>query len=101
MTEMNISTKQKQTHRCIEQICGCQGGVGEGRIGSGISRCKLSYVGWINNKVRYKLLYVGWINNKVLLCSTGKYIQYPMINHTGKDYHKERKPLPPHVKEAL
>ena len=28
---------------------------------------------------RCKLLYTGWINNKVLLYSTGNYIQYPMI----------------------
>ena len=36
MTQMNISTKQKQTHRHREQTCGCQGGGGvwEGRIGS-------------------------------------------------------------------
>ena len=31
---MNLSTKQKQTHRHREQTCGCQGGVGEGRTGS-------------------------------------------------------------------
>ena len=28
LTQMNLSTKQKQTHRCREQICGCQGGGG-------------------------------------------------------------------------
>ena len=28
---------------------------------------------------RCKLLYIGWINNKVLLHSTGNYIQYPVI----------------------
>ena len=35
MTQMNLSTKQKQTHRHREQSCGCQGGGGleEGRIG--------------------------------------------------------------------
>ena len=38
---------------------------------------------------RYELLYIGWINNKVLLCSTGNYIQYLMINHNGKEYKKE------------
>ena len=38
---------------------------------------------------RFKLLYVEWINNKVLLYSTGNYIQYPMINHDGKEYEKE------------
>ena len=34
---------------------------------------------------RCKLLYVEWINNKVLLYSIGKYIQYPAINHSGKE----------------
>ena len=42
----------------------------------GVSRCKLSYI--------------EWINNKVLLYSTGNYIQYPVINHNGKDYGRER-----------
>ena len=37
---------------------------------------------------RYKLLYTGWINYKVLLYSTGNYIQYPVINHDGKEYEK-------------
>ena len=33
---MNLSTKEKQTHRDREQTCGCQerGGVGEGWSGS-------------------------------------------------------------------
>ena len=53
---------------------------GGGRVGGkdwefGISRCKL--------------VYIGWINNKVLLYSTGNYIQYPVINHNGKEYEKE------------
>ena len=30
MTQMNLSTKKKQTHRCREKTCGCQGGAGEG-----------------------------------------------------------------------
>ena len=33
-------------------------------------------------------IYIEWIN-KVLLCSTGNYIQYPVINHNGKEYEKE------------
>ena len=52
-------------------------GVGGGRgldWEFGISRCKL--------------VYIGWINNKVLLNSTGNYIQYPVINHNGKEYEK-------------
>ena len=32
---MNLSMKQKQTHRHREQICGCQEGVGWGRDGVG------------------------------------------------------------------
>ena len=38
---------------------------------------------------RYKLLYTSWINNKVLLYSTGNYIQYAVINQNGKEYKKE------------
>ena len=65
MIQMNISTKQKQTHSHREQTCGCQGGgrVDESWVGSlGISRGKLLYIEWVNNKVR--------------LYSTGNYIQY-------------------------
>ena len=38
---------------------------------------------------RYKLLYTEWINNKVLLYSIGNYSQYPVMNHNGKEYEKE------------
>ena len=38
--------------------------------------------------IRCKLVHIGWINNKVLLCSTGNYIQYPVINHNRKEYEK-------------
>ena len=85
MMQMNISMKQKQTHRHREQThrhrehtCGCQGGGGcwEGKDWEfGVSRCKL--------------LYIGWINNKVLLYSTGNYIQYPVISHNGKENGKQ------------
>ena len=34
---------------------------------------------------RGKLLYIQWIKNKVLLYVTGNYIQYPVINHKGKE----------------
>ena len=33
-----------------------------------------------------KLLYIEWINNKVLLYSTGHYIQYRVMNHNGKEW---------------
>ena len=75
---MNLPTKQKQAHRHREQTCGCQGGgrdKGRKDWEFGISRCKL--------------LCIEWINNKVLLYSTGNYIQYPVINHNGKECGKE------------
>ena len=34
---------------------------------------------------RCKLLYIEWMNNKVLLYGIGNYIQYPVINHNGKE----------------
>ena len=49
----------------------------------GISRCKLSYI--------------EWINNKVLLYSTGNYIQYPVINHNGKEKKKHHHEISPHT----
>ena len=50
------------------------GGRGGGRKDweFGISRCKR--------------LSIGWINNKVLVYGTRNYIQYPVINHSGKEY---------------
>ena len=71
---MNLSMRQKQNHRLGKQTYGYQGGGGWGVMGwqFGISKCKL--------------LYREWINNKVLLYSTGNYIQYPMINNNGKEY---------------
>ena len=48
-----------------------QRGGGGGSVGvSGISRCKLLYVEWIN---------------KVLLCSTRSYIHYSVTNHSEKE----------------
>ena len=43
---MNLSMKQKQTHRYRELTCGCQGGEGVGgrmEWEFGTSRCKLIY----------------------------------------------------------
>ena len=42
---------------------------------------------------RCKLLYIEWISNKVLLYSTGNYIQYPVINHIGKEFFLKRKKM--------
>ena len=38
---------------------------------------------------RCNLLCTGWKNNKILLYNTENYIQYPMINHNGKEYLKK------------
>ena len=72
MTQMNLSTKQKQTHRQRKQTCACKGEAGGGSDGeSRISRCKL--------------LYTGQMNNKILLYNTENYIQYPVINLMKKN----------------
>ena len=38
---------------------------------------------------RCKLLYIEWINNKVLLYTTGNDSQYPVINLNGKESESE------------
>ena len=38
---------------------------------------------WKSGIGRCKLLCIGWINNKVLLYRMGNYIQHPIINHRG------------------
>ena len=72
---MNLSRKQKQNQGHREQTGGQGGGDGGGMEWEAeISRCKL--------------LYTEWINNKVLLYSTGNYIQYHMINHNRNIFKK-------------
>ena len=44
---------------------------------------------WEFGVKRRKLLHIRWISNKILLYSTRKYIQYPVIKHNGKEYLKE------------
>ena len=53
MIQMNLSTKQKQTHGQREQTCSCQGGWGWGGTEreAGGRRCKLLYMEWKSNKV--------------------------------------------------
>ena len=43
-------------------------------------------VEWEAGVSRCELLYIGWVNSKVLLDGTENYIQYPVINHNGKEY---------------
>ena len=46
-------------------------------------------INWEFGISRCKLLYLEWMNNKDLLYNTGNYIQYPVINHNGKKYENE------------
>ena len=71
MTQMNLSTKQRDSD-----------------IENKLVVAKVEGKGGSIAISRYKLLYIEWIN-KVLLFSTGNYIQYPVINHNGKEYEKE------------
>ena len=54
MTQINLSIKQKQTHRHRQEFCGCLEGGMDWEFGVG----------------RYKLLNIEWKNSKVLLYST-------------------------------
>ena len=53
MTQMNLTTKQKQTHRHREQTYRCQGKRGGSRMDweFEVSRCKLLHLEWICNEV--------------------------------------------------
>ena len=48
--------------------------------------CQGVMMDWEFEVSRCKLPCIRLINDKVLLYSTGKYIQYPVINHNGKEY---------------
>jgi len=68
----NLST-EKENYGHGEQTCGCQGGKGEGRGGSGMD--------WEFGVNRCKLLPLEWISNGILLYSTGNHIQSLMKEH--------------------
>ena len=70
MTEMNRNRLTDIENRSV--VAKGEGVGGGMKWEVGVSRCKL--------------LYIEWINNKVLLYSTGNYIQYPVVNHNGKEY---------------
>ena len=84
ITESGFAIKNQNTWFCrltdIEnRLVVAKGEAGQGRRGRGGKE-------WEFGISRGKLLYIGWINNKVLLYSTGNYIQYPVTNHNGKEY---------------
>ena len=41
---------------------------------------------WESGVGRCKLLHLEWINNKALMCNTVNCIEYPVINQIGKEY---------------
>ena len=76
MIQMNLFTKQKQTHRHRKQTYGYQK--------------KKRGINWEFGINRYTLvLYIKQINYKDLLYSTGNYIQYLIITYNGKESEKE------------
>jgi len=82
MIQKNISTKQVQTLRHKEQTCVCQGGgeVGEGWIGSlGLADANYSM---------YRMDKQQGPTPCTRYCTRNN-IQYPVINHNGKEYEKK------------
>ena len=69
MAQMNLSSKQKQTHRHGEQTCSCHRGEG----GNGMD--------WEFGVSRCKLFHLEWISDEVLLWSTGNHIQSRGAEH--------------------
>ena len=72
--EIGTDSQTQRTDLWLPRLVAQENGVGKDWE-FGFSRCKP--------------VYIGWINNKVLLYSTGKYTQYPVINHNGKEYEGE------------
>ena len=72
LTYSDLVSGLHQSHCPLYMYMGCQ----ESRVHEfGMSRCKI--------------LYREWINNKLLLYSSENYIQYPVISQHGKEYEKE------------
>ena len=89
MTQMNLSMKDKKNHGHREQTGGCRLGEMEWRILHPPS----SWVedgagGWLGLADVSFHMWNGQINNKVLLYNTENHIQYPMMDHNGKEYEK-------------
>ena len=75
MAQTNMSTKQKQTHKHREKTCICQERRGCGREGLSL--------GFALQTLIHRMI------NKFLLYKTRNSIQYPVLNHNGKDYEKD------------
>ena len=73
-------------HLAYMYPCACMVGIYSLNVIPSSSRCKLSYT--------------RWMNNKVLLQSTGNDVQYPVMNHNGKEY-EERLYVYTYIIESL
>ena len=74
--QMNLFTKQKQSHRCRKQTYGSQG-----KRGGGIN--------WEIGIDIYTLSYIKQITNENLLYSTGNSSQYSVMTYVGKEAKNE------------
>ena len=77
MAQMNLSTKQKQSYDIEISFVVAKG--------KGVRR----WMEWEVGVSRCKLLHLEGINTKIILYSIENYIEYPMINHNGKEYFKK------------
>ena len=96
LSEVNQKEKDKYhdiTYKCNlkygtnEPICKTETDSQTQRTDLWLPRCRGRGMDWKGVGVgRCKLLHLEWINNKVLMYTTGNYIEYPVINHNGKEY---------------
>ena len=94
---LNLFLRQKQTHRHRVVTRG-ERRWRRDKQEFGISRYKLLYIGlaknfeffhnilWKNSNKPFGQHNIKQISNKVLLYSAGNCIQFPVINHNGKEY---------------
>ena len=54
-----------------------------------VAKCEGFGGGWSGRLELTDVSYYIQNGNKMLLYSTGHYIQYPVINHSGKEYEKK------------
>ena len=93
-----VSQKKKDSYHMMSLICGIQNMTQnepiykaesladvENRVVVAQGECAGGGMGWDFGISICELLYIGWINNNILLYSTGNYIQYPVINHSGEN----------------
>ena len=79
-TNLNLSMKQKQTHRYRDLWLP----IGRGGV-EGMQKWGWREKDWEFGISRCELSCIVWKNNKILKYSIGNYIQYLVINHNGKE----------------